>query len=48
MLKALGGKHIRVRGSRHKEQSRWSLPINEFDPEDYPGTSRKVDTPDEQ
>lgn len=44
MLKALGGKHIRVRGSKHKEQSRWSLPINEFDPEDYPATGHREDS----
>ncbi len=44
MLKALGGKHIRVRGSKHKEQSRWSLPINEFDPEDYLGASPREDS----
>ena len=44
MLKALGGKHIRVRGSKHKEQSRWSLPINEFDPDDYPATAHREDS----
>jgi hypothetical protein len=43
MLKVLGGKHIRVRGSKHKEQSRWSLPIEEFDPVDYPATARQED-----
>jgi hypothetical protein len=43
MLKALGGKHIRVRGSKHKEQSRWSLPTNEFDPEDYPSMAHRED-----
>jgi hypothetical protein len=44
MLKALGGKHIRVRGSKHKEQSRWCLPINEFDPEDYSATAHREDS----
>jgi hypothetical protein len=41
MCKALGGRHTRVRGAKHKEQSRWSLPIEEFDPEDYPRTGQQ-------
>ena len=40
-VEALGGKNIRVRGSKFKEQSRWSLPIEEFDPADYPATARQ-------
>jgi hypothetical protein len=35
LLKALGGKSIRVRGHKFREQSRWVLPIEEFDPADY-------------
>ncbi len=35
MLGALGAKGIRVRGARFKEQSRWALPIDEFDPIEY-------------
>src|SRR5262249_18295359 len=35
MLAAIGGKAVRVRGSGFKEQSRWALPIQEYDPKDY-------------
>ena len=35
MLSAIGATTIRVRGSRIKEQSRWELPLTEFDPADY-------------
>jgi hypothetical protein len=35
MLGALGGKSIRVRGPKFKEQSRWILPLDQFDPADY-------------
>ena len=34
MLSAVGAKHERVRGN-FKEQSRWMLPLDEFDPADY-------------
>jgi hypothetical protein len=34
MLSAIGAKAIRVRGKK-KEQSRWELPLDEFDPADY-------------
>jgi hypothetical protein len=34
MLGALGAKSIRVRGN-FKEQSRWMLPLDQFDPADY-------------
>lgn len=34
MLGALGAKSIRVRGN-FKEQSRWMLPLNQFDPAEY-------------
>jgi hypothetical protein len=37
MLSALGAKHERVRGN-FKEQSRWMLPLDEFDPADYPSS----------
>ena len=44
MLSAAGAKVERVRG-RYKEQSRWILPLDEFDPADYassmPGGSTK-------
>jgi hypothetical protein len=35
MLSSLGAKSTRVRGSNFKEQSRWLIPLNEFDPADY-------------
>jgi hypothetical protein len=34
MLGALGARSIRVRGN-FKEQSRWMLPLNQFDPAEY-------------
>jgi hypothetical protein len=39
MLGAVGGKSIRVRGQKFKEQGRWVLPLDQFDPAEYaPGT----------
>jgi hypothetical protein len=35
MLGALGGKSIRVRGQKFKEQGRWVLPLDQFDPAQY-------------
>lgn len=35
MLAALGGKSIRVRGQKFKEQGRWVLPLDQFDPAEY-------------
>jgi hypothetical protein len=35
MLGALGGKSIRVRGQKFKEQGRWVLPLDQFDPAEY-------------
>jgi hypothetical protein len=35
MLGVLGGKSIRVRGAKFKEQSRWVLPVDQFDPAEY-------------
>lgn len=37
MLAALGAKSMRVRGQKFKEQSRWVLPAEEFDPGEYSG-----------
>jgi len=37
MLSALGARSVRVRGGgKFKDQSRWSLPLDEFDPKEYP------------
>ena len=30
-----GGKSIRVRGQKFKEQGRWVLPLDQFDPAEY-------------
>lgn len=35
MLGALGGKSVRVRGAKFREQSRWMLPVDQFDPAEY-------------
>jgi hypothetical protein len=35
LLGALGAKGMRVRGAKFKEQSRWALPVDEFDPREY-------------
>jgi len=35
LLGALGAKGMRVRGAKFKEQSRWALPVDEFDPSEY-------------
>jgi hypothetical protein len=31
----LGAKSIRVRGPKFKDQSRWLLPLSEFQPDEY-------------
>ena len=38
MLSAIGATTVRIRGRKIKEQSRWELPLNEFDPGDYPSS----------
>lgn len=35
MLSAIGATTVRVRGKKIREQGRWELPLNEFDPQDY-------------
>src|SRR5262249_13404910 len=35
MIKAIGGKTVRVRGNTFREQGRWSLPVEEFDPKEH-------------
>jgi len=35
LLAALGSHAVRVRGHGFREQGRWALPVNEFDPSDY-------------
>jgi len=43
MLGALGGRSIRVRGQKFKEQGRWVLPLDQFDPAEY--SQRKTEEP---
>lgn len=35
LLSAIGATTVRMRGKKIKEQSRWELPLSEFDPADY-------------
>jgi hypothetical protein len=46
MLGALGGKSIRVRGQKFKEQGRWVLPLDQFDPAEYLPGKREEHTSD--
>jgi hypothetical protein len=46
MLGALGGKSIRVRGQKFKEQGRWVLPLDQFDPAEYSPGKREEHTSD--
>ncbi|MGD0775060.1 MAG: hypothetical protein ABSC05_19770 [Candidatus Solibacter sp.] len=43
MLGVLGGKSIRVRGAKFKEQSRWILPVDQFDPAEYSPHKEETD-----
>jgi hypothetical protein len=36
MMAAIGAESRRVRSSKHKDQTRWLLPLEEFNPADYP------------
>ncbi|MBI4463138.1 MAG: hypothetical protein HY647_00400 [Acidobacteria bacterium] len=47
MLKALGSEPCHVRGRKFKEQSRWLLPLEEFDPADYCEREREPGDDDE-
>jgi hypothetical protein len=35
MLAAIGAKNVRIRGAKNREQGRWLLPTNQFNPADY-------------
>ncbi len=35
MLAAIGASNIRIRSARNREQGRWLLPVEQFDPADY-------------
>lgn len=45
-LRALGGKSIRVRGQKFKEQGRWLLPLDQFDPARYSQRKTEEDISD--
>jgi hypothetical protein len=42
MIAAIGGKAIRVRGAGFKEQKRWALPAEDFDPGQYQKASKEA------
>lgn len=46
MLAGIGSEAGRVRGRGFKEQSRWFLPLNEFDPADFSRTYEHEDVCD--
>ena len=46
MLGALGGKSIRVRWQKFKEQGRWVLPLDQFDPAQYSQRNTEEHTSD--
>jgi hypothetical protein len=46
MLGALGGKSIRIRGQKFKEQGRWVLPLDQFDPTEYSQRTTEEHTSD--
>ena len=35
MISAVGGNSVRIRKGGFREQSRWALPVNDWDPKDY-------------
>jgi len=43
MLSAIGARSIRVRGAKIREQGRWLLPVDQFDPADF--TAQAQETP---
>ena len=47
MLTALGGKSQRLRGPKQREQSRWLVPTEEFDPAEYCERQREPGDDDE-
>ncbi|MBI4460418.1 MAG: hypothetical protein HY648_10220 [Acidobacteria bacterium] len=46
-LAAIGARSIRVRGAKCRDQSRWLLPVEEFDPTDYCVRQREPGDDDE-
>jgi hypothetical protein len=46
ILGALGSKSIRVRGQKFKEQGRWLLPLDQFDPAEYSPRKTEEDISD--
>jgi len=42
MIAAIGGKAMRVRGAGFKEQKRWALPAEDFDPGQYQKASKEA------
>jgi len=46
MLSAIGAQSIRVRGAKIREQGRWLLPLDQFDPAEF--TAQAQETPQEE
>jgi hypothetical protein len=42
MIKAIGGESVKARGVGHKEQRRWALPADRFDPAEYQKERKEV------
>jgi hypothetical protein len=42
MLSAIGAQSIRVRGAKIREQGRWLLPVDQFDPADFTAQTQEV------
>jgi hypothetical protein len=43
MIKAIGGESLKARGAGHKEQRRWALPADRFDPAEYQQAHKEAD-----
>ena len=41
MLAAIGAKNVRIRGAKNREQGRWLLPTDQFNPADYAGQAKE-------
>jgi hypothetical protein len=42
MISAIGGESVRVRKNSFREQSRWALPISEWNPQDHATGAREL------
>jgi hypothetical protein len=42
MLSAIGAQNIRVRGAKIREQGRWLLPRDQFDPAEFTAQGQEI------